>query len=94
MPCINLGEAVAFVGGKVLKHLHFLHYLPPFQSWADPRSAQLWEKVHFRELIPALLLDFLHFLPRRDRFRDEPDARSEPFLVLATVCLRLSVLSI
>ena len=31
--------------------------------------------------------------PRRDRLRDEPDSRSEPFLVLATVCLRLSVLS-
>ena len=32
--------------------------------------------------------------PRRGRFRDEMDARSEPFLALATVCLRLSVLSI
>ena len=90
--CINLGESVAFVGGKVLKHLPHLPHLP--------RSKLSEKRLSFE--VCGSLVDLnlpricrtCRICPRRDRFRDELDARSEPFLVLATVCLRLSVLSI
>ena len=61
LTCINLGESDAFVGGKVFEKLALsaLSALPK----AERGSVQLWETVHFREIIPALLLHFLHFLP-------------------------------
>ena len=87
--CINLGESAAFVGGE---------------AFQKPAPAALTCPVHscpsFGKVGAAMIFDLPCFCPtcptcpRRDRFGDEPDARSEPFLALATVCLRLSVLSI
>ena len=81
--CINLGESVASWAEKFLKNLPHLPHLP--------RSKLSEKRISFE--VCGSLVDLnlpricrtCRICPRRGRFRDEMDARSEPFLALATV---------
>ena len=82
---VNFSESGSFVGGEAIEKpaLCALRALLKARTF----SVQLWESGRFREIIHALLRPFTPFLPPSGPFEGEPEA-------LATVLLRLSVLSI
>ena len=74
---------------KFLKNLPLAPLAPPPKLGRVPSSFAVGGAF-----VKSILPPFRPLRPRRDRIKDELDARSKPFLVLATVCLRLSVLSV
>ena len=76
MPCIKLGEPATFVGGKVFEKPAAPAALAAVK--ARQEAVQLWGRGSLAILNLPRICRTCRICPRRDRFRDEPDAPEQP----------------